>query len=79
MTYDPGVIIRAHRFRAEMAGFRLVRGHYMDGDTDNARRWYLVPLVCDPDDEREHRANGGYRTINEAASVAVCRAEKPDP
>ena len=41
--FDPNVIIRAHRFRAEMAGYPLVRGHFMDGESDRADRWYLVP------------------------------------
>lgn len=42
-NFDEGVILRAHRFRAEMAGYRLERGHYMDGEDDRADRWYVVP------------------------------------
>lgn len=41
--FDEGVILRAHRFRAEMAGYRLERGHYMDGEDDRSDRWYVVP------------------------------------
>ena len=42
-VFDEGVILRAHRFRAEMAGYRLERGHYMDREHDRADRWYVVP------------------------------------
>ena len=41
--FDEGVILRAHRFRAEMVGYRLERGHYMDKEDDRADRWYVVP------------------------------------
>ena len=42
--FDPGVIVRALRFRAKLDGFRLERGHYMDRSDDRADRWYAVPL-----------------------------------
>lgn len=71
MTYDPGVIIRAHRFRAEMVGFKLVRGHYAGGDADLATRWYVVPLVVAPECEHEHRQSGGYSTIADAVDAAI--------
>ena len=66
-NFDPGVIMRAHRFRAEMAGFRLERGHYMDRKHDRADRWYVVPF----DEEDATRSGSGYRTMEEAADEAV--------
>lgn len=78
MTYDPGVIIRAQRFRAQVAGFKLVRGHYASGDTDLATRWYVVPLDVDPEREQEHRQDGGYRTVSEAADAAVAKRGEGD-
>lgn len=36
--FDQGVILRAHQFRAEVAGYRLERGHYMSGEDDPADR-----------------------------------------
>ena len=71
MIYDPGVIIRAHRFRAEMAGFKLVRGHYASGDADLAAPWYVLPFDVTPEREHEHRQRGGYSTIADAADVAI--------
>lgn len=32
--FDEGVILRAHRFRAESVGYRLGRGYYMDGEDE---------------------------------------------
>ena len=71
--FDPNVIIRAHRFRAEMAGYRLVRGHFMDGESDRADRWYPVPSDAKPEDEAAHRQSDGYRSVAEAADAAIIR------
>ena len=79
MTYDPGVIIRANQFRAQMAGFKLVRGHYASGETDLASRWYVVPRECSPEEEAEHRQNGGHRTIADAAEAAVSKERTRAP
>lgn len=70
---DRSVIIRAHRFRAEMAGYRLVRGHFMDGGSDRADRWYLMPSDVSPEDEAAYRQTDGYRSVAEAADVAMVR------
>ncbi|WP_419163053.1 hypothetical protein [Candidatus Palauibacter sp.] len=63
---DPGVIIRALRFKAEMAGYRLERGHYMDRPDDRADRWYVVPLASTD----APRAGSGFKTMAEAAKEA---------
>ena len=68
-NFDPTVIIRAHRFRAEMAGFKLERGHRMGHEDDRADRWYVVPLHA----ENPDRSGEGYRTIKAAADAAVKR------
>ena len=67
---DPGVILRAHRFRAEIAGFRIVRGQYMDGERDRADRWYVVPLA----DLNPERTGPGFKGSAEAAEEAERRA-----
>lgn len=64
--FDPGVIVRALRFRAKLDGFRLERGHYMDRSEDRADRWYAVPLG----DADASRSGDGFRTIAEAAAEA---------
>lgn len=64
--FDPGVIVRALRFRAKLDGFRLERGHYMDRSDDRADRWYAVPLG----DGDALRSGDGFRTIAEAADEA---------
>lgn len=64
--FDPGVIVRALRFRAKLDGFRLERGHYMDRSDDRADRWYAVPLG----DDNAPRSGDGFRTIAEAADEA---------
>ncbi len=64
--FDPGVIVRALRFRAKLDGFRLERGHYMDRSEDRADRWYAVPL----EDSDGARSGSGFRTIAEAAAEA---------
>ena len=64
--FDPGVIVRALRFRAKLHGFRLERGHYMDRPEDRADRWYAVPLG----DGGAARTGDGFRTITEAADEA---------
>lgn len=61
-NFDRGVILRALRFRAELQGFRLERGHYMGGSDDRADRWYLVPLA----DSNASRTGSGYRTTGDA-------------
>ena len=65
-NFDPGVIVRALRFRANLHGFRLERGHYMDRPEDRADRWYAVPLG----DSDPSRSGDGFRTIQEAADEA---------
>lgn len=72
--YDAGVILRAHRFRAERAGYRLERGHYMDGESDRSDRWYIVPTGTDPDHAAEWRRGSGYRSAADAAKAAEERA-----
>lgn len=61
-NFDPGVILRALRFRAQLAGYRLERGHYMDQPDDRADRWYLVPAS----DDNAPRSGSGHPTIAEA-------------
>ncbi len=61
-NFDPGVILRALRFRAQLAGYRLERGHYMDRPDDRADRWYLVPAA----DENAPRSGSGHPTIAKA-------------
>ena len=73
--FDEGVILRAHRFRAEMAGYRLEREHYMDGEDDRADRWYVVPAsrkVSAPAD----RTGPGFRSAAAAADEAERLAGK---
>ena len=65
-NFDPGVVVRALRFRAKLAGFRLERGHYMDRSEDRADRWYAVPVG----DRDASRSGDGFRTIQEAADEA---------
>lgn len=65
-NFDPGVIVRALRFRAKLAGFRLERGHYMDRPDDRADRWYVVPLG----DSDAPRSGDGFPTIKRAAAEA---------
>lgn len=72
-AFDGGVILRAHRFRAKVAGYRLERGHTMDGEDDRADRWYVVARDVEPEEEAEHRAGGGYRSASEAADAAEMR------
>ena len=67
--FDEGVILRAHRFRAEMAGYRLERGHYMDGEDDRADRWYLVPASRAVSAAAD-RTGAGFRTAAAAADEA---------
>ena len=67
--FDESVILRAHRFRAEVAGYRLERGHYMDGENDRADRWYMVPASRTVSKAAD-RAGPGFRTIAEAADEA---------
>jgi len=67
--FDEGVILRAHRFRAEMAGYRLERGHYMDGEDDRADRWYAVPASRQVSTAAD-RLRPGFRTIEAAADEA---------
>ena len=64
--FDRGVILRAHRFVAELAGFRLERGHYMDQEDDRADRWYVVPLS----EETPSRSGSGFKTSAAAAAEA---------
>ena len=67
--FDEGVILRAHRFRAEMAVYRIERGHYMDAEDDRADRWYVVP-ASRKDSTGPDRSGQGFRTIAEAADEA---------
>ena len=74
-NFDRGVILRAHRFRAELVGYRLERGHYMDQDDDRADRWYAVPVS----EENPTRSGSGFKTSAEAAAEAerlAAEAEK---
>lgn len=66
-NYDPGVVVRALRFRAKLDGFRLERGHYMDRSDDRADRWYAVPLG----DSDASRSGEGFPTIMAAADEAA--------
>lgn len=66
---DEGVILRAHRFRAEIAGYRLERGHYMGGEGDRADRWYVVPASRTASTASD-RSGPGFRTIGAAADEA---------
>ncbi|WP_425154021.1 hypothetical protein [Candidatus Palauibacter sp.] len=68
--FDRGVILRAHRFRAEIAGYRLVRGHYMDREDDRADRWYVVSAS----EKNPERTGPGFRTSAAAAREAERRA-----
>ncbi len=68
--FDRGVILRAHRFRAEIAGYRLVRGHYMDRADDRADRWYAVSAS----EKNPERTGPGFRTSAAAAREAERRA-----
>ncbi|MDE2945339.1 MAG: hypothetical protein OXT63_14205 [Gemmatimonadota bacterium] len=68
--FDEGVILRAHRFRAELAGYRIERGHYMDGEDDRADRWYVVPSSREVSTDAD-RSGAGFRTVAEAADEAV--------
>jgi len=67
---DQAVILRAHRFRAEVAGYRIERGHYMDGEDDRADRWYVVPSSREVSTDAD-RSGPGFRTVAEAADEAV--------
>ena len=64
--FDPGVVVRALRFRARLAGFKLERGHYMGRSDDRADRWYVVPLG----DSDASRSGDGFTTIRKAADEA---------
>ena len=74
--FDAGVILRAHRFRAQMAGYRLERGHYMDGKDDRADRWYVVPISRTVSTTAD-RSGPGLRTVGAAADEAE-RLADPD-
>ena len=67
--FDEGVIVRAHRFRAESVGYRLERGHYMDGEDDRADRWYVVPASRTVSTAAD-RMGPGFRSIKAAADEA---------
>ena len=67
--FDEGVILRAHRFRAEMARYRLERGHYMDREHDRADRWYVVPASRTVATAAD-RSGSGFRTSRAAAEEA---------
>ena len=67
--FDEGVILRAHRFRAEAVGYRLERGHYMDAEHDRADRWYVVPASRTVSTAGD-RSGPGFRTISAAADEA---------
>ena len=58
-NFDPGVMLRALRFRANLAGYRIERGHYMDRPADRSVRCYLVPAA----DENAPRSGDGYPTL----------------
>lgn len=67
--FDAGVILRAHRFRAESVGYRLERGHYMEGEDDRADGWYVVPTSRTVSTAAD-RAGPGFRSIKAAADEA---------
>lgn len=67
--FGEGVILRAHRFRAGLAGYRLERGHYMDGEDDRADRWYVVPASLTVSTAAD-RKGSGFRTAAAAADEA---------
>ncbi|MDE2879649.1 hypothetical protein [Candidatus Palauibacter soopunensis] len=67
--FDQGVILRAHRFRAESVGYRLERGHYMEGEDDRADRWYVVPASRRVSTAAD-RSGPGFRSIKAAADDA---------
>jgi len=67
--FDEGVILRALRFRADLAGYRLERGHYMDGEDDRADRWYVVPASRTVSTAAD-RTGPGFRTAAAAADEA---------
>ena len=66
-SFDPKIIIRAHKFRASEVGFSIVRGAYMDRDEDRADRYYLVPHAL----SNGKRTGSGFKTIKSAADEAV--------
>ena len=68
-NFDEGVILRAHRFRCELVGYRLERGHYMDGEDDRADRWYVVPASRTVSTAAD-RTGPGFRTAAAAAAEA---------
>ena len=68
-NFDEGVILRAHRFRAELAGYRIERGHYMGGEEDRADRWYVVPVARTVSTAAD-RSGPGFRTLEAAADEA---------
>lgn len=76
--FDEGVILRAHRFRDELAGYRLERGHYMDGEDDRADRWYVVPASQKASTGTD-RSGPGFGTIGEAAVEAERLAGERPP
>ncbi|MDE2720473.1 hypothetical protein [Candidatus Palauibacter polyketidifaciens] len=67
--FDEGVILRAHRFRAEWVGYRLERGHCMEGEDDRADRWYAVAASRTVSTAAD-RSGPGFRTIEAAADEA---------
>lgn len=70
-SYDPSVIIRAYRFIAEVAGYRIVRGDYMDQPNNRADRYYNVSLDADHAEETFVKGRSpGYRTLKLAADAA---------
>lgn len=76
--FNPAVIMRAHKFRAEMSGFRLERGHYMSGEDDRADRWYVVPASRAVSTSAD-RTGSGFRTIGQAADEALRLAGERTP
>lgn len=77
--FDEGVIVRAHRFRAESVGYRIERGHYMDGEDDRADRWYVVPASRTVSTAAD-RTGPGFCTITAAADEAMRLAgQERDP
>lgn len=64
--FDEGVILRAHWFRAGLVGYRLERGHCMEGDDDRANRWYVVPASGAVSTAAD-RSGSGFRKIEAAA------------
>ncbi|MDE2879121.1 hypothetical protein [Candidatus Palauibacter soopunensis] len=79
--FDQGVILRAHRFRAESVGYRLERGHYMEGDDDRADRWYAVSASRRVSTAAD-RSGPGFRSIkaaaDEAERLAVQERDSPE-